>query len=115
MLHDREMTQPDPDASLVATGSQLDKLLEHRARLTILVLLARHEEVNFRRLRDLLQETDGNLGAHLRRLEDARYLQVRKAFERRRPISWYAITDLGRTALTGHIDALQALTAGFRD
>lgn len=109
------MSSPDPDASLVAGSTQLDKLLEHRSRLTILVLLARHEEINFRRLRDLLQETDGNLGAHLRRLEDAQYLQVRKAFEGRRPVSWYCISEHGRSALSAHIDALQALTSGFRD
>ncbi|MGB0952874.1 MAG: transcriptional regulator [Planctomycetota bacterium] len=109
------MSQPDPDASLIAGSARLDKLLEHRSRLTILVLLARHEEMNFRRLRDLLQETDGNLGAHLRRLEDSAYLQLRKTFEGRRPVTWYRITATGRAALTRHIEALQDLTAGFHD
>lgn len=109
------MQPPDPDASLVAKGAKLDKLLAHRSRLTILVLLARHDAMNFRRLRDLLQETDGNLGAHLRRLEDAGYLNVEKTFAARRPVTWYTLSDAGRKALKGHIAALQALTAGFQD
>lgn len=106
---------PDPDASLAAEGAQLDKLLEHRSRLTALVLLARHDAMNFRRLRELLHETDGNLGAHLRRLEEVEYLQIEKTFEGRRPVSWYRLTAQGRTALERHIAALQALTAGFQD
>src|SRR5687767_2669228 len=50
---------------------ELDDLLQHRARVTAAVLLARHDQLSFSRLKELLDETDGNLGAHLRRLEDA--------------------------------------------
>ena len=60
---------------------RLDKLLEHRARLGICVLLARNDSLSFSRLKDLLQETDGSLGAHLRKLEDTGYLNVNKQFQ----------------------------------
>ena len=49
----------------------LDKLLEHRARLGICVLLSRNDMLSFRRLKALLEETEGSLGAHLKKLDDA--------------------------------------------
>ena len=48
----------------------LDPAFEHRARLAIAVLLARHGEISFARFKQELALTDGNLGAQLRRLED---------------------------------------------
>ena len=86
-----------------------DKLLEHRVRLGICVLLARNDAINFQRLKVLLAETDGSLGAHLRRLEESSYLKVRKAFQDRKPISWYSLTKRGRMALETHLTALGSL------
>ena len=86
---------------------RFDKLLEHRARLGICVLLARNDSLSFSRLKELLQETDGSLGAHLRKLEDAGYLTVNKQFQDRKPVSWYALTPQGRDAFTSHLSALQ--------
>ena len=90
--------------------SHLDKLLEHRSRLAICSLLAKYEQISFRRFKELLAETDGNLGAQLRKLEDTGYITVSKGHEDRKPISWYAITDKGRDALLTHIKALKGLT-----
>jgi DNA-binding PadR family transcriptional regulator len=86
-----------------------DKLLEHRVRLGICVLLARNDAVNFQRLKALLEETDGSLGAHLRRLEESSYIKVRKAFHDRKPISWYSLTKRGRIALEAHLKILGSL------
>lgn len=87
----------------------LDKLLEHRVRLGIAVLLSRADALSFTRLRELLGETDGNLGANLRRLEDAGYVAVRKEFVDRKPVSWYALTEAGRGALAEHVRALERI------
>jgi hypothetical protein len=54
---------------------ELDDVLQHRARIGAAVLLARHDHLLFSRLKALLQETDGNLGAQMRKLEDAGYRQ----------------------------------------
>lgn len=87
----------------------LDKLLQHRTRLGISVLLSQRDAIKFTRLRALLGETDGNLGAHLRKLEDAGYVSVQKEFVERKPVSWYALTEEGRRALQAHLDVLQAV------
>ena len=78
-------------ASIQKEFMRLDKLLEHRTRLAICALLQRYDRINFRRFKELLNETDGNLGAQLRKLEDADYIKVEKRFEERRPVSWYKI------------------------
>ena len=90
----------------------LDKLLEHRARLGICVLLARHDMLSFSRLKTLLSETDGSLGAHLKRLEDAGHITVNKEFRDRKPVSWYRLTAGGRKAVEAHLAALQQVIKG---
>jgi len=87
----------------------LDDLLQHRARITVAVLLSRHDQLSFSRLKQLLDETDGSLGAHLRRLEDAGYVAVRKEFQDRRPVTWYRLTPKGRRALASHLEGLGRL------
>lgn len=89
----------------------LDAAFEHRARLAIGVLLARHDEISFARFKQQLTLTDGNLGAQLRKLEDAGYLTLRRDFVERKPVTWYQLTDAGRTALDRHLRALQAMIA----
>ena len=87
----------------------LDPVLEHRVRLAIAVLLARHGEISFAAFKQQLQLTDGNLGAQLRRLEDEGYLALRRDFVERKPVTWYALTAAGRKALQKHLRALQAV------
>jgi DNA-binding PadR family transcriptional regulator len=87
----------------------LERALNHPVRLAVCVLLTRHDALTFSRLKTVLGETDGSLGAHLRRLEDEQYVGVRKAHEGRRPRTWYALTRRGRAALATHLDALDRL------
>src|SRR5580658_1101093 len=87
----------------------LDPLLQHRSRLGTLVLLSDVDAMTFTRLRDLLKETDGNLGAQLRKLEEAGYVNVRKEFNDRKPVSWYSLLPAGRGALRSHLKALESL------
>jgi len=100
------------DASIKKQFASLDKLLEHRTRLAICALLQRYERVNFRRFKELLQETDGNLGAQLRKLEDAGYIEVEKEFADRRPVSWYKISTDGKNALQTHLSGLKGILGG---
>lgn len=93
---------------------RLDALLQHRSRLGAMVLLSGADAINFSRLRGLLDETDGNLGAQLRKLEDAGYVAVKKEFVERKPVSWYALTPEGRKALKEHLDALEAIVREAR-
>lgn len=90
----------------------INRLLEHRVRLGICALLSRNDALTFRRFKVLLKETDGSLGAHLRKLEDAEFLTVQKTFQDRKPVSWYRLTQDGRRALEKHFLALEKLIKG---
>lgn len=78
-------------------------------RLATAVLLTRWDRLSFSRLRELTGETDGSLGAHLRRLEEAGYLTAEKEFIDRKPVTWYALAPAGRQALGAHLHALEDL------
>lgn len=88
-----------------------DRVLEHRVRLAVCVLLTRYDRLSFSRLKELTAETDGNLGANLHRLEDEGYVAVEKEFVNRKPVSWYSITAKGRKILKAHLDTLGRLIA----
>jgi DNA-binding PadR family transcriptional regulator len=90
---------------------RLDRLLEHRVRLAVCVLLTRYDRLSFSRLKGLTEETDGNLGANLKKLEDEGYVTVTKEFVERKPVTWYAIAAKGRKALRAHLDGLGKLIA----
>ena len=110
------MTRASGDPPLDAAGAlgQLDPVLQHRARIGAAVLLSRDGPLSFSRLKELLDETDGNLGAQLRTLEDAGYVGVKKEFVDRRPVTWYRLTPKGRRALAAHLDGLEALVRNGR-
>ncbi len=96
----------EAEEDVVRSLDGLDKLLEHRLRLALCVLMTRSESMSFSRLKKLTGETDGNLGANLRKLEDARYIRVKKMHLERKPVSWYTLTAKGRKSLRRHLDAL---------
>lgn len=53
--------------------------------------------------------TDGNLGAHLQKLEEAGYIEVEKTFVARKPRTYLALTRTGRRAFDDHIFALRQI------
>jgi len=87
----------------------LDPALEHRVRLAICVLLSRTDAVSFSRFKELLDQTDGNLGAQLRRLEDEGYVALKREFADRKPVTWYSLTARGRSALRAHVRGIEGL------
>lgn len=88
-----------------------DPVLEHRVRLAVCVLLSAAAEISFSAFKEQLEQTDGNLGAQLRKLEDEGYVSLRKTFQARRPVTWYRLTAAGREALGRHVQHLQRLVA----
>ena len=93
-------------------AAELNEIIHQPVRLRImaaLVTLDPTNEVDFTYLRELLDVTDGNLGAHLRKLEDAGYIAVTKTFVERKPRTYVAVTAEGRKVFQEHVSALQAI------
>lgn len=87
----------------------LDPVIHGKVRLAILSILAGADEADFTYLRDQLDTTDGNLSVHLSKLEKARYIAVRKRFIDKRPNSAYRMTEKGRQAFAGYVQAVKTL------
>jgi DNA-binding MarR family transcriptional regulator len=97
----------------IGAVADINEIIHQPIRLRIMSALFAMEadaEVDFTFLRDHLELTDGNLGAHLERLEFAGYLFVRKAFIRRKPRTSVHLTRNGRRAFEDYIEALKRLT-----
>jgi DNA-binding transcriptional ArsR family regulator len=89
--------------------SAIDELLQSRVRLAIVAFLAGAEEAEFSVVRDATKTTDGNASVHLRKLEDAGYVAVRKRFVKRKPQTTYTLSDRGRQALLDYVAHLESL------
>ena len=90
----------------------LNETIHQPVRLRImaaLVTLEAGNEVDFAYLRDLLEVTDGNLGAHLRKLEEAGYIAVNKTFIERKPRTFICATPEGRQVFQEHVKALESI------
>jgi DNA-binding MarR family transcriptional regulator len=92
--------------------ANLNETIHQLVRLRIMAALVTLEvgnEVDFTYLRDLLEVTDGNLGAHLRKLEEAGYIAVNKTFVERKPRTFVAVTAAGRRVFQEHVAALESI------
>lgn len=107
-------TAPGSGAPVSAAPAQrLDDLIHAPVRLAATAILAAVEEAEFTYLRDRLGATDGNLGTHLRKLEDAGYVRAAKSFVGRKPLTRYSLTRAGRAAFRRYLDTLETmLSAG---
>jgi DNA-binding transcriptional ArsR family regulator len=91
-----------------------DRLIYERVRLGIMSALATNDELTFNELKALFDVSDGNLGAHARKLEEAGYVACTKSFEARRPKSCYRITQVGRKALLRYLEHIEAVIKATR-
>lgn len=92
--------------------AELNEIIHQPVRLRImasLVTLKDDSEMDFSTLRDLLELTDGNLGAHLRKLEESGYIEINKEFVDRKPRSFISATSQGRGVFQEHVQALEAI------
>jgi DNA-binding transcriptional ArsR family regulator len=103
-----------PGGSQGAEDASFDRLVYERVRLGIMSALAVREELTFSELKALFDVSDGNLSAHARKLEEARYVSCLKTFDGRRPKSVYRLTAAGRAALNRYLDHVEAVIKATR-
>ena len=90
----------------------LNEIIHQPVRLRIMAMLAAlpcDMQMTFSSLKDALDLTDGNLGAHLHKLEEAGYLTITKTFVRNKPLTYVEATAAGRQAFTEHSNALKEI------
>jgi DNA-binding MarR family transcriptional regulator len=97
------------------TMPEIDEIIHQPVRLRLmaaLVAIKDGESAEFTLLRDMLGATDGNLGAHLHRLEEAGYIDITKTFVDRKPRSYISATPRGRKVFRSQVAALEEIIRG---
>jgi DNA-binding MarR family transcriptional regulator len=89
-----------------------DDVIHAPVRLRVCGMLAAVQAQDFAALRDGLGVADSVLSKHLARLQEAGYVATWKETDAGRARVWARLTDQGRRAFTGHVEALKAIAAG---
>ncbi|MDE2487897.1 MAG: transcriptional regulator [Alphaproteobacteria bacterium] len=92
--------------------AEFDPVIHPPPRLQICARLAAVETMDFATLREMLDVSESVLSKHVKTLEEAGYVAVRKATSDGRQRTWLALTSAGRKAFAGHAAALRALVGG---
>jgi DNA-binding MarR family transcriptional regulator len=91
---------------------QPDALIHQPMRLKVMAALKAlpgAEQIEFVRLRKIVDATEGNLGAHIQTLEQAGYIAVEKDFAQNRPRTRVKLTKTGRRAFEDYVGYLRGL------
>lgn len=89
--------------------TDLDDIIHGRLRLGVMAYLSTASPAAFVELKAKVNATDGNLSAHLSKLEDAGYVRIEKSFRGKKPATHVHLTDAGRAAWIAYLGRLQAL------
>ena len=92
--------------------SQLNKAFDSRVRMGVMSVLVVNNWVSYKELKNLLDLTDGNLASHVTALEKLDYLEVKKQFIGKKPLTTYRITKVGKISFEQHIEGLEKLIRG---
>lgn len=89
--------------------NELDTVVHGPLRLGILTALQVDGPMDFTTLKLRLEASDGVIGSHLLRLEQAGYIAAQKRFVGRRPNTTYRMTASGRKALVSYLSFMQSV------
>lgn len=87
----------------------IDDIIHGRVRLAIMAYLSGAGSADFGELKHRAGVTDGNLSVHLRKLEDAGYVDVEKRFRDRKPQTLCHLSDKGREAWIAYIERMRTM------
>jgi DNA-binding MarR family transcriptional regulator len=87
----------------------LDPVIHAPLRLQVCAMLAAAQTVDFATVREMLDVSESVLSKHVKVLEEAGYVAVRKAASDGRQRTWLALSPAGRKAFAAHAAALRSL------
>lgn len=78
--------------------SAIDDVIHGRLRLGIMAYLSAVSPATFSEVREKVATSDGNLSTHLKKLDEAGYVEIEKRFVGKRPQTRLHMTKTGRKA-----------------
>lgn len=82
-------------------------LIHQPTRLRIMGFLYRHRDVSYTHTRNLLDLSDGNLASHVEKLEEAGYVENRRALTQNGFETRYRMTRSGVSAFRTYMEELR--------
>lgn len=92
---------------------EIDKLIHEPARLKILAQLYVVESADFIFLMRQTGLTQGNVSRHLKKLEDADYVEIKKGYVGKRPQTIISFTNKGRRAFRKYVKSMRQVFEGL--
>jgi len=89
------------DQASLQFGS-LDRLIHDPTRLMLMSILFVVESADFVYLKNRTNLTAGNISSHMTKLENARYINVKKSFVGKRPQTMFRLSKKGRSAFESY-------------
>lgn len=89
--------------------TKIDEIVNSRIRLSILAALATVDEIDFTTLMNEVNTTKGNLSVHLTKLENKGYINIKKQFVAKKPLTTCKISEEGLSALKEYINIVEEL------
>lgn len=89
----------------------LDPRIHAPVRFSLMAALAATGEADFKALRETLEVSESLLSQHMRVLEEAGYVDIRKGFVGKRARTWLSLTPEGQAAFAAHWETLSAIAA----
>ena len=77
--------------------SLLNKAFDSRVRLGLMSILSVNDWISYKEVKNLLDLTDGNLASHVQALEKINFLEIKKQFIGKKPLTTYRITPMAKT------------------
>ena len=90
----------------------IDDVIHGRLRLGVMAYLSAVNPASFPELLDKTGATNGNLSTHLTKLETAGFIRQEKGYNGKRPQTLVHLTQQGRLAWIGYLDAMRDLLGG---
>ncbi|TYP84744.1 transcriptional regulator [Blastococcus xanthinilyticus] len=97
---------------MTAVTPRFDPVIHAPPRLQVCGLLAVVESMDFATVREQVGVSDSVLSKHVRQLEEAGYVTVRKATRASRVRTSLGLTAAGRAAFDAHVAELRRITGG---
>lgn len=89
--------------------TQINEIIHSRIRLSILAVLSTVDEIEFISLMKEVNTTKGNLSVHLSKLETEGYVNIKKQFVGKKPLTTCKISENGLSALKEYLDMVEEL------
>lgn len=93
----------------MTVAPRFDAVIHAPNRLQICALLAAVDSAEFATVRDSVGVSDSVLSKHVATLQDAGYLEIRKATVASRVRTWLSLSKSGRRAFAAHVAELRRI------